>query len=310
MDRGGPAPVASSSRARAASPWPTRIAVALGVVLLLLSSRILAYPQLLRQNLALKTELQAVEARMDEADRILSRLRLYDAQLRSLTDPAPGSGGPLDDEGDDGIGSFYEEVQDDVREGAASLIAGDGLIDDGPIGADDLRPADQWAADVAGRVTSFVDLFEMSEADLAALMADLETLNAIHQALPARWPADGILSSGFGWRRDPFTRSPKWHSGLDIANSAGTPIYVVADGTVVRSEYTGGYGNLVEVDHGFGIHTRYGHCSRRLVEVGQHVEQGDLVASMGSTGRSTGPHVHFEVRIDSSAHDPLRYLPR
>jgi hypothetical protein len=315
MDRGGhraapasargPAPVAAGGPT---SPWPLRAALGLGAVLLLLLPRVWAYPALLEQNLELKQRLQEVEGRMDEADRILGRLRLYDAQLRSLTTQG-GQGGPIASD-DEELGGFYDDLTEDVREGAASLSAGGDLPPDGPLDADELRPAEQWAAELAGRVTDFVDLFEMSEAELAALMADLETLNAIHQSLPSRWPADGILSSGFGWRRDPFTRSPKWHAGLDIANSVGTPVFAVADGTVVRSEYSQGYGNMVELDHGFGIHTRYGHFSRRKVDVGQRVERGDLVGMMGSTGRSTGPHVHFEVRIDGSAHDPLRYLPR
>ncbi|MBI5041144.1 MAG: M23 family metallopeptidase [Gammaproteobacteria bacterium] len=116
------------------------------------------------------------------------------------------------------------------------------------------------------------------------------------QGHPAGSPvAEGWLSSFFGVRTDPFTGRPAMHEGLDFAGKLGSPVVAVAAGSVVWSGPRDGYGNLVEVDHGHGFVTRYGHNSRNLVRVGQLVRKGQQIARMGSSGRSTGPHVHFEV---------------
>ncbi len=291
------------------------LVAALSVGLALSGPRAVAYPALVRQNLELKDRMQEVEHRMQEVDRILERLRLYDAQIRSLADAA-GPSGPIPSEAmsNGGILEYYQDLEEEVRVHDATMGVSDGLPMDGPepgpIPEGFLRPAESWASGVAERVSEFVDLFEMSEAELTALMADLETLRAIHLALPNTWPADGALTSGFGWRRDPYYRSMRFHSGVDVAGPTGEPVFAAADGLVASSEYTQGYGNMIIIDHGFGISTLYAHCSRREVRVGDRVEAGDRIGRIGSTGRSTGPHLHFELHIDGSAHDPLKYLPR
>ncbi|HEX6661811.1 MAG TPA: M23 family metallopeptidase [Sphingomicrobium sp.] len=117
------------------------------------------------------------------------------------------------------------------------------------------------------------------------------------------------FTSGFGVRSDPFHAGAAMHPGIDLAGSYGTPIYATADGTVLRAGWnSGGYGNLVEVDHGRGITTRYGHMSAILVSPGQHVVRGQQVGRMGSTGRSTGNHLHYEVRIDGRAVNPIPFM--
>ncbi len=116
------------------------------------------------------------------------------------------------------------------------------------------------------------------------------------------WPVHGVLTSGFGWRWG------RMHEGVDIAVSSGTPVVAAAAGTVIVAGWMGGYGNLVVVDHGGGISTAYGHNTSVTVGVGQQVAQGQLIAYSGNTGHSTGPHVHFEVRINGAAVDPLGYL--
>jgi murein DD-endopeptidase MepM/ murein hydrolase activator NlpD len=116
------------------------------------------------------------------------------------------------------------------------------------------------------------------------------------------WPVHGILTSGFGWRWG------RMHEGIDIAVSNGTPVVAAAAGTVIVAGWMGGYGNLVVVDHGGGISTAYGHNTSVTVGVGQQVAQGQLIAYSGNTGHSTGPHVHFEVRINGGAVDPMGYL--
>ncbi len=116
------------------------------------------------------------------------------------------------------------------------------------------------------------------------------------------WPVHGVLTSGFGWRWG------RMHEGIDIAVSNGTPVVAAAAGTVIVAGWMGGYGNLVVVDHGGGVSTAYGHNTSVAVGVGQQVAQGQLIAYSGNTGHSTGPHVHFEVRINGAAVDPLGYL--
>ena len=117
------------------------------------------------------------------------------------------------------------------------------------------------------------------------------------------------FTSGFGVRSDPFHAGAAMHPGIDLAGSYGTPIYATADGTVLRAGWnSGGYGNLVEIDHGRGITTRYGHMSAILVHDGDHVTRGQQIGRMGSTGRSTGNHLHYEVRIDGRAVNPIPFM--
>ena len=130
-------------------------------------------------------------------------------------------------------------------------------------------------------------------------------------AIPSDKPvkAEVTFTSGFGVRDDPFHRGAAMHPGIDLAGSYGTPIYATADGTVLRAGWnSGGYGNLVELDHGRGITTRYGHMSAILVQPGEHVVRGQQVGRMGSTGRSTGNHLHYEVRIDGRAVNPIPFM--
>ncbi|XZG70668.1 M23 family metallopeptidase [Chitinibacteraceae bacterium HSL-7] len=128
--------------------------------------------------------------------------------------------------------------------------------------------------------------------------------------LPARLPMQtGLKSSSFGFRLDPFTGRQTFHEGIDFVGPVGTPINAVATGTVVTAEYHPQYGNMVELSHDNGLTTRYAHASRLLVKVGDHVKVGQLIAEVGSTGRSTGPHLHFEVRYKGVAQNPLRFLP-
>jgi murein DD-endopeptidase MepM/ murein hydrolase activator NlpD len=124
---------------------------------------------------------------------------------------------------------------------------------------------------------------------------------------PITW---GWLSSKYGYRTDPFTGKRAWHAGVDLAGKEGSDIIAVAGGVVTHAGDQYGYGNLVEIDHGNGLITRYAHCKTVKVEVGDVVEKGQVVALMGSTGRSTGPHVHFEVIRNGKTEDPVKYIQR
>ncbi|MDF2635373.1 MAG: Peptidase [Pelosinus sp.] len=125
---------------------------------------------------------------------------------------------------------------------------------------------------------------------------------------PSIWPTSGEVTSGFGSRNAPLEGGSELHQGIDIANSMGTPIVATADGVVVQSELSGGYGNMVKIDHGNGIATIYGHNSRLIVNVGQSVKKGQVISYLGSTGISTGPHVHYEVRVNGTAVDPISFM--
>ena len=127
-------------------------------------------------------------------------------------------------------------------------------------------------------------------------------------AIPKEWPLKGVFTSPFGYRLSPFSGRRKFHGGIDIAAPYYTNITAPSHGTVVLSENLSGYGNMLEIDHGYGVITRYAHNSRLLVKVGEQVKKGDIIAKVGSTGRSTGPHLHYEIRIDGVAVDPLKYI--
>ena len=128
-------------------------------------------------------------------------------------------------------------------------------------------------------------------------------------AIPSTQPVKGsAFTSGYGVRSDPFRGRAAMHAGIDLAGPLGTPIYATADAIVGRSEWANGYGNLIELNHGRGIQTRYGHLSRSSVRAGQRIKRGDLIGYMGSTGRSTGSHLHYEVRIDGKAVNPVPFM--
>ena len=127
---------------------------------------------------------------------------------------------------------------------------------------------------------------------------------------PNIWPVAGPISRYYGYRTSPGGIGATFHEGVDIAGDYGTPISATAAGTVTKAGWVGGYGYLVEVRHADGIVTRYGHNSAVLVYEGQHVDQGSMIALMGSTGNSTGPHCHYEVRINGEAVDPMYFLPQ
>jgi murein DD-endopeptidase MepM/ murein hydrolase activator NlpD len=140
--------------------------------------------------------------------------------------------------------------------------------------------------------------------------ANVDRLTRTLGAVPVRKPIMGEidLSSSFGVRSDPFGRGPAMHSGLDFRSSTGDPVRATATGTVETAGWNGGYGKMVEIDHGNSFSTRYGHMSEIDVRVGQQVKIGQIIGRVGSTGRSTGPHLHYETRIDGDAVDPQKFL--
>lgn len=152
------------------------------------------------------------------------------------------------------------------------------------------------------------DLLQGLESRLHSLRTDVDKRNQLAAATPSIWPAHGWLSSSMGNRSDPFTGERDFHPGLDISADKGDPIYSTADGKVTHAASAGNYGNLVIVDHGYGIETRYGHMSAFKVKVGQAVKRGDLLGLVGSTGRATSSHLHYEVRANGRILNPLQLL--
>ena len=152
------------------------------------------------------------------------------------------------------------------------------------------------------------DLLGILETRLQTVRYGVERRQALANATPSIWPVAGWLSSSFGDRPDPFDGAENFHPGIDISADRGTPVHATADGTVEAASYTGNYGNLIVLDHGFGIATRYGHLSRYAVRSGQIVKRGDLIGYVGSTGRSTSSHLHYEVTLNGRLINPLRLL--
>jgi len=135
--------------------------------------------------------------------------------------------------------------------------------------------------------------------------------SVLKDMLPNSSPVSAAYnSSSYGWRVDPFTKHRAFHSGLDFPADTGTPIYAAADGVVSFAESSAGYGNLVKIDHGSGLETRYAHASKIVVKVGERISKGQVIAKVGSTGRSTGPHLHYEIRLNEVALDPRKYLKK
>ncbi|RYD46175.1 MAG: M23 family metallopeptidase, partial [Sphingomonadales bacterium] len=151
-----------------------------------------------------------------------------------------------------------------------------------------------------------------ADAQFRALFQTWKKLDMLEQtviSIPSMQPVDKLLfTSNFGVRSDPFRGTAAMHAGVDIPGALGTPIYATADGIISHAGRQGGYGNLVQINHGRGIETRYGHLSKILIADNTRVKRGQMIGLMGSTGRSTGSHLHYEVRVDGKAVNPIPFL--
>lgn len=159
--------------------------------------------------------------------------------------------------------------------------------------------------DFLALLSESVRLEEVRQQDL--LRALRENRDAL-ASMPSIWPVVGFVSSSFGGRSSPFGRGGQFHKGLDISNRMGTPVLAPAQGTVILAGLDGAYGNSVEINHGGGIITKYGHMQRYSVQNGQWVKRGEIIGYIGMTGRTTGPHLHYEVRLNGVPVNPMRYI--
>ena len=186
---------------------------------------------------------------------------------------------------------------------------------------DNLFPANRGGPLINARPMTELDLqvaiLELTKAvdarddSMSSIEAKVLQQSVLKDMLPNSSPIGAAYnSSSYGWRIDPFNGSKAFHEGLDFTANTGTPIRAAADGIVAAAELTHAYGNMVKIDHGAGLETRYAHASKLLVKVGERVVKGQVVALVGSTGRSTGPHLHYEIRLNGNSLDPRQYLQK
>ena len=234
-----------------------------------------------------KAQLINLSAKLCTLERSISRVRDFNAKLRHLAklDPEPkqNNDGPTSDLGGSETRDFSKNYLTLYRQ---ELLA--------------------------RKVSSFLDQLSsearLEEADQQELLAAMRERRQTLLHTPSIWPVEGWVSSRFGYRRSPFTGRRQFHKGLDISCPRGTPVYATANGTVTASGRQRGYGIYVAIDHGGGLGTRFGHLKKTVVKRGQVVKRGDIIAYSGNTGRSTGPHLHYEVRLNGLPVNPMRYI--
>jgi murein DD-endopeptidase MepM/ murein hydrolase activator NlpD len=234
------------------------------------------------ENAQLREQLRVVEEKVAHIDETLDRVERFDQKLRALT-----------------------SLNDPERNLAIGPVAAGGAKDeDVQVGFGGPAPAE----DLSERLDHLVADASQNERSLSELHRYFEDQRSLLASTPSVWPARGWVTSDFGTRLDPYTADRVMHKGIDIANSPGAPVVAPADGTVVFAGTEGGYGKVLVLDHGFGVKTRYGHLSDIRVRLGEKVKRGTNVASMGNTGRSTGPHLHYEVRVNGIPENPRKFI--
>ena len=243
----------------------------------------LRVPNLVEENVRLRDQMAELTVRLESVENNLSRVETLDARVRKIlglefdaAEQGPGLGGPLVPSSD--------SYQGFAPRDAAKLRRLDTHIE---LASSQTRVQENSLQDL-------LNYFSEQRSQLAST--------------PSVWPVRGWVTSSFGSREDPFTGETRVHEGLDIAASLGTPVKAPADGVVTYVGAKGGYGKVLSIDHGYGIVTQYGHLSEQRVEEGQRVSRGDVIATVGNTGRSTGPHVHYEVLVDGLPVNPHQYI--
>lgn len=185
-------------------------------------------------------------------------------------------------------------------------IGGPDLGENDPLGAIRER---HGVGDIRANLDALVNQAKLQHDSFEKILDKIAKNQEAWRHTPSIRPIDGgILTSGFGMRKNPLTGKFGPHHGLDFAAPIGTPIYSTADGKVIFSGKRNGYGNVLEIDHGYGYHTYYAHNSINLANEGDEVKRGEIIARVGNSGRSTGPHVHYEVRLNGTPDNPARYI--
>jgi len=266
------------------------------------------------ENDQLKRQFQVVESKLSSLESSLERVQNFTKKLKAITNvddedraltlavgPLPKPGQAIEDdlEGVDRDPANALLVKDSPFSGRLPLDT-----ERGELSKDSARNY----ASLSVRIDRAVQQTQLREQGVLQLWETLSERQSLINATPNIKPSRGWFTSRFGYRVDPFTGRPEMHAGLDIAAPPGTPVYAPADGIISHVGFEPGYGKLVSIDHGYGVVTRFAHNSRVFVEQGQKVSRRDVISAVGSTGRSSGPHVHYEVRVNGVPVDPENYV--
>lgn len=243
------------------------------------------------QNHFLESELSQIQNKLSVTDSTLVRVQNFEQKLRVITQ--------LDSQSaTTSIGPISQEDQYFMNQGVnfgSSVSAPESAVQ---------KNINSIQFDL-NKVTKRASLQEQSLQELYELLKDQRSILA---STPSIKPVDGYYTSGFGYRISPFTGNRQLHAGIDLYAPIGTPVRSTADGVVARVANDAGYGKLVVVSHGYGFSSLYAHNSKILVKVGQRIKRGQTISLVGNTGRSTGPHLHYEVKRNGVAINPVKYI--
>ncbi|HSR02497.1 MAG TPA: M23 family metallopeptidase [Methylophilaceae bacterium] len=277
--------------------------IGLGIVLLLISAALTAFFFIQKSDTAqevmmLKAQLEKsmnssqmhLDAYAKQIGELQARIMRLDAQNQRLVNLA----GAKDDKSKKNNIADLEPIGDLMKPNF-----GGPLVNARPMTESDLQDAITKLVSAVGSRDEYMSLIE----------ADVLQNSVLKDMLPNSKPISAAYrSSSYGWRIDPFHGTKAFHEGLDFTAKTGTPIRAAADGIVSAATNTAAYGNLIKLNHGAGLETRYAHASKLLVKLGERVVKGQTIALVGSTGRSTGPHLHYEIRLNGHPLDPRKYL--
>jgi len=263
-----------------------------------------------QQTVAFSTAVDDLKKRLTSMKEVNQRLRvMLGIDAPKAGDQFNGRGGeetPLP-EGSPLI--IADKLQKEVGlQGASERIGVDGQGEQ--VNASESREIDEQEliAAVHANIAWLAKEADRQEQSLQELSLAAEQRSSRWAATPSVWPVKGWVTSGFGPRVSPFTEKPAWHDGLDIGAAANAPVQAPAQGRVTSVGFDSKLGNVVKLDHGFGIETLYGHLAKALVKEGQRVKRGDVVGLVGSTGLATGPHLHYMVKVNGQTFDPTKYI--
>jgi murein DD-endopeptidase MepM/ murein hydrolase activator NlpD len=235
------------------------------------------------ENAQLRSQILLVQEKVAHISATLDRVERFDAKLRTAVTQLQ------DPERNLAIGPVGNADQDATIPGPAPA-------------------AEANLTALPGKLSSLETEASRQEQSLRELQEYFDDQRSLLASTPSIWPTRGWVTSDFGTRIDPYTAERKMHQGMDIATPHGQPIFTPSDGTVVFAGAENGYGKVLVVDHGYGVKTRYAHLSEIHVRLGQRVNRGDKVAAVGNTGRSTGPHLHYEVRVNGIPENPRKFI--
>ncbi len=244
------------------------------------------------ENFRLRQDLQLIRNKVDSMEATIERVRNYAKKLQILT----GQGG----RGAVELKSYEDEDLEKPKPKRSSKM----------VVPPEREPASfrNSATPLPERVDELQSAGVIAETNLSQLQVYFLAQTAVMAATPSLLPINGWISSSFGYRRHPYDGSYRLHAGVDIVADPGTPIRAPADGVVLFSGNRSGYGKVVVIDHGYGIHTLFGHSSKLFVTPGSRVKRGEKIAEVGNTGRSTGPHVHYEIRKHGQPVNPTAFF--